>query len=109
MSLADVRHHLSVWCAELDLDPEQLLDKVSEVQQLERDRIVTRGAAGQEPYAAFLARGAPMILMGTTRGFGSIERPSSTAKDTRHKWIGIRASRGSCPSSHWMRSTSLYR
>jgi hypothetical protein len=57
MSLADVRHRLGVWCAELDLDPDQLLDKVCEVQQFERHRIVTRGTAGQEPYATFLARG----------------------------------------------------
>lgn len=57
IDFADVRHRLAVWCAELGLDPEALLDQVSVVQEFERDRIVSRGGAGQEPYATFLARG----------------------------------------------------
>lgn len=57
MDFIEVTHRLEVWCAELDLDLESLLDQVSEVQEFERDRILSRGNAGHEPYATFLARG----------------------------------------------------
>lgn len=52
-----VEHRFALWCAEVDVAPERLLDLVEEVQRYERDRIAERGARGVEPYATFLARG----------------------------------------------------
>ena len=58
----DVGHRLALWCDELDLDPEELLDLVAQVQAFERERILTRGGAGDEPYATFLTRGDPVEI-----------------------------------------------
>lgn len=57
LSEAQQLHRFAVWCDEVQVSPDDLLSALRDVQRFERDRIAALGAAGNEPYATFLARG----------------------------------------------------
>ncbi len=53
----DHRHRLEVLCRAAGAEPAEVLDALVDLQRVERRRVADLGAAGIEPYAAFLARG----------------------------------------------------